>query len=99
MQDLPPFLGAVTTDLVLRWNPLPQVALHVVQCAENSLSEQSTAHGISLQGSSSIVGGQALAELPIWLTIERVRLLEPVPHDLVHVLKADHVPTPQFVPQ
>ena len=87
-QALPPSTGAAMARLRF-CEPVPHDVLHAVQ-AENVPMTQSAAHGCALQPRVSAACGHALPPF-CGAVVERLRVCEPPPHDLVHVDQAPNV--------
>ena len=83
----PPHVGCVMTRERVRW-PTPHVRLQALQSSSvNAGYEQSTGQQCVLHARVSSLWGHAWPP-KLGATVPRVRVCEPPPHDLVHVLHA-----------
>lgn len=94
----PPWAGDVVTLLDRVCVPLPQLWVHGVQSL-NADTTQSTGHGCSLHGCVSFKAGHATPPCAACVVIVRCRILEPPPHDWLHVELAPQSDTTQSTGQ
>ena len=94
----PPWSGGVVTFLDRVCVPLPQLWVHGDQSLKTDTT-QSTGHGCSLHGFVSFKAGHATPPLAAAVVITRCRILEPPPHDWLHVELAPQSETTQSTGQ
>ena len=96
LQALPPLVGSAVMTRLRDCEPAPHEVLQVDQAEGNAGSMQSVGHALLLQERASCACGQALP--PSMGSVRaRLRVCEPVSHDLVHVDQAENVPKTQSV--
>jgi len=87
-------LAVVVMLRVRDWSPVEHVAEHMLQSL-HSLTAQSTAQACALHTCVPDSDGHSAPPCATGTVMERARVCEPPPHDLVHAPQPAHEPTEQ----